>query len=134
MRIAEWSDDYELGERIIDKEHWGLFALIHDLRAKLDIGSAAESIETTMEALTAYVEVHFDREEALMAAKGYPDLENHKAAHAGVSRKVAEFEAAYRENPENFDYEALMSFLANWLADHILKIDMAFARFLREAG
>ena len=31
MAIVEWSDDFKLGEAEIDREHWGLFALINDV-------------------------------------------------------------------------------------------------------
>jgi hemerythrin-like metal-binding protein len=129
MAIIEWSEDFKIGEDEIDKEHWGLFALIHDLGDKLALGAAEASINATIEALVAYVNVHFEHEERLMQETGYPAFETHKKAHEALARQVAGFQEDLRRAPETFDFEALMEFLSNWLSEHILKLDMEFAAY-----
>lgn len=129
MAIVEWSDDFKTGEDEIDKEHWGLFALIHDLGDKLAQGAVEASIDSTIEALVAYVDVHFEHEQRLMQATGYPSFEAHKKAHEALARRVAGFKKDYGRAPETFDFDALMEFLSNWLSEHILKLDMEFAAY-----
>lgn len=129
MAIIEWSNDFKIGEDEIDKEHWGLFALIHDLGDKLAQGAAEDSVAVTIEALVAYVDVHFEHEERLMQETGYPDFASHKKAHEALAKRVAKFKEDLHRAPNTFDYDALMEFLSNWLSQHIIKLDMEFATY-----
>ncbi len=132
MALIEWSDDFKLGEAEIDKEHWGLFALIHDLADKRAKGQDAASIEATLKALVAYVDVHFEHEERLMQETGYPEYAEHKKIHEALDRKVDARSLESERSPETFDCAALMEFLSNWLSQHILIIDMEFADYLKQ--
>ncbi len=129
MDMIPWSDDFKTGDREIDHEHWGLFALIHDLAGKQAGGADDASIASTIEALVAYVDVHFEHEERLMQRLGYPDFAAHKKAHQALDKRVAEFQTEFQNAPHSFDYPAFMAFLSTWLGQHILKQDMAFAAF-----
>ncbi len=100
MSYIEWSDDLKTGNRQIDAEHWGLFALVNDLHDKLQAGSADASIQATIEALVGYVESHFEFEEALMATGGYPDLEAHKQVHQRLTGRVARLPGRLRRRSE----------------------------------
>ena len=129
MAIIAWSEDFKIGETEIDKEHWGLFALIHDLGDKLARNAAESSIHATMEALVGYVAVHFEHEERLMQQTGYPGFEAHKQAHAALAGRVRQFQEDLQRAPEAFNYKELMEFLSNWLSQHIRKLDMDFAAY-----
>ena len=132
MAIVEWSDSFKIGEDEIDKEHWGLFALIHDLGEKFEQGAAEASINLTIEALVAYVDIHYDHEERLMQDSGYPAFEDHKRAHEALTRRVAGLQEDWQRAPETIDLEALMDFLSNWLSEHILNVDMKFAAYYKQ--
>ena len=131
MTIASWSDDLKIGEPEIDKEHWGLFALINDLHDKITDGVSEASVSSTLDALSAYVEVHFEHEERLMAESKYPDLETHKKAHKALEERVSSLIKDYEKDPKSFNYETFSEFLSQWLQNHIMKVDMAFAAYLR---
>ncbi len=130
MAYFEWSDNLKTGNREIDAEHWGLFALVNDLHDKLQAGAADTSIEATFEALVAYVDSHFEREEALMAAGGYPDIEAHRQAHQRLTGRVLAYRVAYADDAKGFDYYGFMDFLGDWLRGHIMKDDMAYLPYL----
>lgn len=132
MAIVAWSEEFKVGDKEIDKEHWGLFALIHDLEGKLADGVAEQSIQVTIDALVAYVDVHFEHEERVMKAEGYPKFEEHKEAHRDLERQVDAFQEELKRAPDTFDYAALMEFLSNWLSEHIIKLDMDFAAFRKK--
>lgn len=132
MAMIKWSEDFRIGEKKIDKEHWGLFALINDLDGKRSQGAVEASIASTIEALVAYVDIHFEHEERLMQETGYPELESHRKVHVALASKVGEFRADFMRSPETFDYDRLMDFLSNWLSEHIVKLDMKFAAFLKK--
>ena len=130
MAFIEWSDDYNTGIPDIDKEHRGLFALINDLYDKVQTGSAETSIKATIEALDAYVNYHFDREEILMDACGYPDRENHKIEHRKLQNQMEAFSRSYASHPQLFDLADFMGFLTGWLKGHILRSDMAYIPYI----
>mgnify|MGYP005655946213 CR=1 FL=1 len=49
MAFVEWSDEYKTGNRDIDHEHWGLFALVNDLADKVEMDfSTARRLFTLM--------------------------------------------------------------------------------------
>ncbi len=132
MAIAQWNDDLKTGEEEVDKEHWGLFALINDLNGKWADGASVASMNSTFEALTSYVDVHFEHEERLMDSTGYPELSMHKNAHAILKQLVLNFKEEFNQSPETFNYNALMEFLSNWLNSHILELDMKFSVYHRQ--
>ncbi|MFQ5764620.1 MAG: bacteriohemerythrin [Rhodospirillales bacterium] len=131
MPIVEWSDKYNTGIPDIDKEHRSLFALINDLYDKVEAGSAEISIKATFEALADYVNYHFAREESLMAACHYNDLENHKAEHRKLKSRVENYKQSYERDPQSFDMADFMEFLTHWLQGHILRSDMAYIPYVQ---
>lgn len=132
MAIVKWSDDFKIGDVATDKEHRGLFALIHDLSDKLALGAGERSVKVTIEALVTYVDVHFENEERIMENSGYPGFKAHKQVHEKLSRQVNAFQHALERAPEDFQYYELMEFLSNWLKQHIVNLDMEFASYYKE--
>jgi len=135
MPCVKWSDEYSTGIPDIDREHRGLFALINDLYDKVEAGSAETSVKATIEALVDYVNYHFDKEEILMTACKYADLDNHVAGHRRLQNQLQAYERSYSQDPEKFDMADFMSFLIYWLKVHILEADMAYVPHVqRHAG
>lgn len=126
MACVEWSDNYNTGIPDIDREHRGLFALINDLHGKVKAGSGEASLKSTIEALTDYVNYHFDREEILMKASDYEDLESHVAGHRKLQSQLEAYKQSFERSPEQFDMADFMAFLSFWLKNHILQSDMAY--------
>ncbi len=126
MSFIEWLEKYNTGIPDIDKDHQGLFALINDLHDKVELGSAEASIKVTIEALADYVDYHFEREEALMKACDYADIENHKAGHRKLQSQVESFQDSYERDPVAFNMTDFMAFLTFWIESHILQSDMAY--------
>ncbi len=126
MSFIDWSENYNTGIPDIDKDHLGLFALINDLHDKVELGSAEASIKVTIEALGDYVYYHFEREEALMKACDYADIENHKAGHRKLQSQVESFRVSYERDPASFNMTDFVAFLTFWIKNHILQSDMAY--------
>lgn len=131
MAFVKWSPEYETGYRDIDSDHRSIFALINHLDDKVNEGDSDASIKTTLEALIKYVDTHFEREEALMAACGYSELDAHKAVHRQLAGRVAFYKDSYDRGPEVFDMDDFMYFLAQWLSDHILLADMDYVSVIK---
>jgi len=132
MVTFKWSKEFETGIGAIDRDHKGLFALINDLHDKVQYGSM-DTLTVTLDALAAYVDAHFEREEALMEAAGYDGLATHLTTHRRLADKVSAYRKAFERDPRAFDLEDFMAFLADWLGNHIRRADMDYLAAVKAA-
>jgi hemerythrin len=79
--------------------------------------------------LVAYAERHFTREEALMSARAYPKLDDHRQLHEKLFSSIFDLNEKLQSDLKQVDAEVLR-FLKNWLVDHILHSDMDFGGFM----
>jgi len=124
-RIA-WTEEMSVGVPEIDADHQILMELIAQID---DAAAGAEAKEVTgsvLGALLDYTDFHFQREERLQEAIGFPETEQHKRQHAGLKRQVLEFLGRYSRAPDTAAAGELSAFLHRWLVDHILTQDMRF--------
>ncbi len=133
MPFMEWSEEYATGITDIDNDHKALFMFVNDLHDKVSSGADVDEIATTLAGLVNYVNVHFVREENLMAEAGYEDLEDHAEAHRRLSARVFSLKEQFDEQPRAFNREAFLEFLKGWLTGHILYTDMDYVPLLRAA-
>lgn len=129
-KLFQWSDDYQIGHKVIDEEHKYLLSLLDELAESIALGdNDRHFIIHTLGELKSYTETHFLNEEALMRQLQYADLEkhaeNHKMLFFQVSRLLEEF-----ENGKPVLTPGTLSFLKDWLVNHILNDDLELARLL----
>lgn len=132
--IAEWSDEYKTGFKLIDNDHKGLFKALNDLdyRIKNLKDNSLSDISDDLNFLARYVHEHFDREEALMREYEYPEFHQHSLSHRKIRRTVFAIRKLFLEKPELIDPSRLTAFFASWLKKHILTEDMAYGPFLKK--
>jgi hemerythrin len=130
----KWSDEYATGIADIDNDHQILFMFVNDLHDKFVAGASDDDLATTLSGLVNYVNVHFVREESLMADAGYEDLEDHAEAHRRLSARVFALKEQFDDRPGDFNREAFLEFLKGWLTSHILYTDMNYVPALRESA
>ena len=76
---------------------------------------------------------HFATEEGLMERSRFPGLEEHRASHQALSRRVEEFRAR-QETGDRAAYCQFMYFLREWMTTHMEKEDLKYAPWLVEHG
>ncbi|MDV7340405.1 bacteriohemerythrin [Terasakiella sp. A23] len=123
-RLA-WSEDYNVGDAEIDRQHQDLFALIDRLDdASLD----TSSMGVIFEKLDIYVREHFHDEEELLKQVGYDDLDAHLRQHDEFREWLSTAKESFKS--EHADNGAvghnLQVFLRDWLLNHIIKTDQAY--------
>jgi hemerythrin-like metal-binding protein len=133
MELFEFSEKYSVGIHIIDQQHKKLFALINQLYTAMKQSEGKTVLGEVLRALEDYARNHFSREEEYMLRFKYPDYATHVAAHVSYIMKIAEF----RQDLE-VDKLALpvhvMTFLRNWLTQHILMVDKKYSATFQEHG
>lgn len=129
-----WLDDYNTNVEDIDEQHRILVNTINEAREKLEVDSSIEALEDITKDLLSYALYHFETEEEMMAEynyKGYnkEDYESHMKQHRDFSAQVvAVREGIKGGNP--ISTQDLLSFLTNWLINHINKTDKKLGAFL----
>lgn len=131
MAFLSWHDQYLIGESTIDAEHKQLFGLINDFHTQwLELRNRQQAA-LLMNRLMQYAESHFQHEENLMAAAGYPDLTRHAETHFGLTQTLFDLYAELVECDQRLEHD-LLKFLKSWLVEHIVRCDYEFRDYLRQ--
>lgn len=120
--LIVWRNDYSTGNKLVDEQHRILISHINNLYAAFLKGKANEMIGELTENLVQYTLFHFESEEQLFAEIEEQKRNKHLEKHKYFSEKIKDFQRAYKNSAENLSYE-IMTFLRDWLQDHILFTD-----------
>lgn len=119
-----WHDGFLLGHAPMDHEHKTFVQLIGAIRQAAD-----ESLGSALEALAAHATHHFEAENELMAATGFPPRACHVDEHAAVlhsvhavQRRLAQGDVAVARR--------LCAELEAWFPRHAQHLDSALAHWL----
>ncbi|MBI4989058.1 MAG: hemerythrin family protein [Rhodocyclales bacterium] len=131
MALLNWNRGYLTGNARIDSDHQHLFELINSFHYAFIQNRDRTDILRILNGLVQYAEEHFQREETMMADRGYPKLEAHQRIHADLFETIFQLQAKLEEASVKMEKETV-DFLRHWLTDHIAEHDTEFARFLAE--
>jgi hemerythrin-like metal-binding protein len=112
-----------------DDQHQLQGALIDAYEAALLDGTDRRLAAETLARLVEFTAVHFADEEALMAARGYPELEAHHLAHQRAMEQVLDLERGASVATREASLASIHR-LRRWLLDHVNGPDRAFAGWL----
>ncbi|MCB2102739.1 MAG: hemerythrin family protein [Rhodobacterales bacterium] len=130
MTAITWSAELEIGIRAIDTDHKVLVSLINQLDEALRTAQPQETVGSVLNALVDYTEYHFGREEALMRACDYAELDGHHIAHEKLTAQVLEIRDSFAADPATVDGHGVLAFLQNWLTKHIMGEDKRYAPYM----
>ncbi len=121
-----------VGVNVIDSDHKKLLSMINELDfiIQAEMTPKKDSIESVISELIDYTIYHFDREEKLMAACAYPELERHKLVHESLKQQVKNYMDSFKHKPESFEPKAMRIFLNLWLVDHIMSMDKDYESWM----
>jgi hemerythrin len=126
MTFFTWSPEMSVGVELIDSDHKALIRLINELHDAFEDDDTPELPADTFDRLVEYIDHHFLREEAVMEACGYPNMDPHKVEHGRFTHEIRYIRDRYVKGEETEAAEKLLYFLKNWLRRHILVEDMAY--------
>jgi hemerythrin-like metal-binding protein len=119
----EWSPDLAIGVDALDEDHQVLLQLISHGRQLLEVEDSGAKTAFILRELRAYSESHFAREEIVMQACGYPELENHKQVHQMLLQKIEALCVSQQQGKlRTTDFA---EFLGSWWEDHVRIMDQA---------
>jgi len=122
----EWKDEYAIGVQHIDEQHQKLFEIgnsIYSLLADQVLVDKYDRIIVIINELKQYTKYHFSCEEEYMLQNRYPRYFSHKVEHDDFINKVEDVELKDIDQDQEKYIRDLMTFVFNWILDHILKND-----------
>lgn len=121
-----WKDAYSVGEPSLDAQHKQILSIINDLYVAIDAGREHDNRKKLMDRLVTYTMTHFEHEERMMRACGFPDFDNHKVQHDQMRRYAAGLSA----NASLVTSHDLLNFLKHWWTNHIRAEDQCYVPYL----
>ncbi|HOQ38160.1 MAG TPA: hemerythrin family protein [Acetivibrio sp.] len=134
-----WKDKYKIGVEAIDQQHEELFRRVSNfnqtIRNEVNWEAKLDKVKETMLFMKDYVIVHFNDEEAYQEQIGYPQIEEHKDAHAKFKQGIDNYVKIFEE--EGFTEEKIQEFggkLMAWLIMHVGNMDQKIGEYVKSKG
>ncbi len=118
MPLIKWNEQtLSVGIELIDNQHKMLIHLINKLADAIVNHQTEQVITSIFSQLQDYTEYHFNTEEAYFFRLNDEDTALHQAQHNEFILKLADFK---QQSPElSAISQQLLTFLSNWLINHI---------------
>ena len=124
-----WRDHFRSGNQTLDEQHESLFDDCNKLLSAIQSDQAGGEVCAAIDTLVRNMVRHFQHEESLLLAVGYPHAAAHAALHADLTHSAVELVERFRNG--NLDIGPLFQFLAfDLVAKHILSEDREFIPYL----
>lgn len=131
MAFIDWTDELATGVGSVDEQHRQLVDIINKFDEAARRGKGSRIMNEILIELIGYTAEHFAHEEQIMAEAGYPQLEKHQSQHRQLLQKVERLQFEFTQQNKRITPD-VRDFLKNWLTNHILKDDMAWAAVLMQ--
>ncbi len=133
MALVTWDTSYSVNVKKCDAEHQKLFDLINQLHEAMKMRMGQSIVVDTVNELEKYTQTHFRAEEALLQRAQYPKLDEHRLQHQKFIAQVKEFKADLDAGNLGSSI-AVLTFLKDWLAEHIKQTDKMYSGHLNSQG
>lgn len=132
---VELDKPYSIGIGEIDDQHAIFFKILNDLNEAIQKHEEKQCINEIMERLIEYTEFHFKHEENYFEKFDYEDRERHCEQHRIFIKKLENF-LPELEQKGHIREMALILYdeLYSWFVNHILYVDLEYAKLFKEKG
>ena len=127
-----WTEAMSVGVPELDDDHKELMRIINQLAENAGDRAGEENLRQCIRALMRYAEVHFGREERVMAVCAFPALAHHQEEHRAFVNEMQALSGRFENDPEGLSTyitDELTAYLITWLRHHIMIEDKAYRSF-----
>ena len=132
-KFVQWTRNMDLGINDIDSQHRLLVDYINDLHSAMTNNSSAQEMLDILRKLRDYTSTHFRDEEKHFVHTDYPSTKEHLQIHREFEAKVNEVEQGIKQGTITLSMD-LLSFLKDWLVQHIMGMDAQYAPYVKKAA
>jgi len=125
-----WSQQMSVGVPTLDSDHQALLRILNLLDEIRDTPDSDGNLELVLDSLIAYSRYHFAREEQVMEACGFGEIDVHRGEHVAFAKYVTALMERRNGGGHKAQVDELLDYLTDWLRHHILIQDMAFKPFV----
>lgn len=129
MALIEWTDELEIGIKVIDGQHRRIVDYINDLDTYQKTEDR-EGVSRVFQDLVDYTYSHFAFEEALMEEAGYDALAIHQSTHQAFCGRVDALKQRFVDGEDVAG--DLTELLRTWLISHIMSDDTSYSGMVKE--
>jgi len=133
MALMTWNGKFSVGVEKLDEQHHVLFEILNDMHAAMMKGSAQSMTASLVKNLVEYTRTHFKVEEALMATTNYPGIEAHCVQHRALMKQGERYAGRFERGEITLNPH-LLSFLRDWLTNHIQRVDQEYGPWMNDRG
>lgn len=130
-----WKEDYNIGQKEIDKEHEGFFILaqkLYSIYTIKDENAQIKLIKNILNKLYKYVSIHFSNEEIFMSNIKYPQLNEHILIHKNMLKSLNYFVLELHIYNIYEMMDKLYYFVENTFINHIKTEDIKITQWYKE--
>ncbi|AXS79733.1 bacteriohemerythrin [Dechloromonas sp. HYN0024] len=136
--IFPWDDNFDTGLPKVDEQHRQLVRMLNELAGHIAFKDDVDRLDKLFEQLADYTVYHFGYEEGIWHTylADDPYEHEHRKSHEAFIDEVARLRSSLTTRPLTEVADEALSFLARWLASHILEFDrnMAYTVLAIQAG
>ena len=133
MVLMQWDSSFSVKVQEIDNQHQQLVKMLNELHDAMKEGKGDYALGKITVELMDYTREHFGTEEKYFDKFDYPETTVHKKEHGKFVQKVSEFKEGLDEGRLGLSIEVI-TFLVDWLKNHIKGTDMKYSSFFNEKG
>jgi len=124
-----WRQQFSVGNDLIDSDHQYLLEIINRAEVCLQAVDAV-ALVAVLDELANYGKSHFDREELLARAVGYPNADLLHVSHVALVDHLQKFREEMGSSWTQSTIDEFIAILRDWLIQHVIKEDMSLKPWL----
>ncbi len=126
-----WKKEFESGDPRIDEQHKVLFQYANQIKNMSLSDNDLEKETLMFEKIIQHIVVHFQSEEEILKAYGYPELVEHHKIHEGLVAEIALARQAFEEG--RLGVAEVFTFLTDVvIAGHLFHEDAKFFKYIQK--
>ena len=135
MATINWTEEYSVGVKELDRQHQNLIAIINRLQALYkDNKFAKTDAEPIFKELFDYADYHFGTEEHYFDLYNYPKKDDHIKIHNLYRQKMNDLKEKYENDPKAEILFEISNFLNEWWIWHINHTDKEYTQYFNANG
>ncbi|MDR3368395.1 hemerythrin family protein [Rhodoferax sp.] len=127
----QWREQFSVGNDLIDSDHRYLLEIINKAELCLKANQAT-LLPPLLDELGHYGQMHFQREEQVAKAVGYPKSEQLHISHDALVEKLKVVRSQIGDAWTKESVTHFTAFLRDWLLNHVIKEDMLMKPWLQK--
>lgn len=124
-----WQDRLSVGNDSIDHDHRHLIDLINETEKALK-AKDVNFLSNTLDKLMHYSAIHFESEEKIAKAVGFPGVEHMHSSHQALTQTLHQVQTDLGTHWSDELIEEVVTLLRSWLIDHVIKEDLLMKPYL----